>query len=122
MSLTSPEADMVDEMNSAAGKAELGTEVLENQTGVAANLASLALLQALIQGSGEYAVDSDDDTANTTAIDTGVTINGYIVQIYRSGVEVHGDAAISVATTVLTVADGSTYVLTDGDVINYIVW
>ena len=115
MTFTSDEAEMVDEMNSAAGKSDLGTEVLENQTGIAA-------LVAVVGGSGEYAVDSDDDTANTVDIDTGVTISGYIVQIYRSGVEVHGDAAISVATTVLTVADGSTYTLTDGDVINYIVW
>ena len=116
MSLTSDEADMVDEMNSAAGKADLGTEVLENQT-------SIAALVAVVGASGEYAVDSDDDTANTVDIDTGIAIAGYIVQIYRSGVELHLDAAISVATTILTVADGAgTYVLTDGDVINYIVW
>ena len=116
MTFTSDEASMVDEMNSAAGKSELGTEVLENQTDITA-------LEALVKASGEYAVDSDDDTANTVAIDTGVTITGYIVQIYRSGVELHSDAAISVATTILTVADGAaTYTLTDGDVINYLVW
>ena len=116
MTFTSEEADAIDEMNSASGKGELGTEVLENQSGIAA-------LVAVVGGSGEYTVDSDDDTANTVDIDTGVTIAGYIVQIYRSGVEVKSDAAISVATSIITVADGSaTYVLTDGDVINYIVW
>ena len=116
MSLTSDEADAVDEMNSASGKADLGTEVLENQTGIAAIVAAMG-------NPGVYTVDSDDDTANTVAINVGHTINGYIVQIYRSGVEVRLDAAISVATTVLTVADGSaTYTLTDGDVINYITW
>ena len=82
MSLTSDEAGEINEMNVAAGDAELGTEVLANQTGVAANLASLALLQAMVKASAKYTVLSGDDTANTVALDTGVTIVGYIVQTF----------------------------------------
>lgn len=69
---------------------------------------------------GSYTVTAGDDTANTTTINTGLTINTAIVQIIRSGKEVSSDPAISWATTNLTVADGATYVLTAGDVINWI--
>jgi LysM repeat protein len=69
---------------------------------------------------GSYTVTASDDTAGTTTINTGLTINTAIVQIIRSGKEVSSDPAISWSGSNLTVADGSTYVLTSGDKINWI--
>jgi hypothetical protein len=69
---------------------------------------------------GSYTVTASDDTANTTTINTGVTINTALIQIIRSGTVVSSDPVVSWATTNLTVADGSTYVLTNGDVINWV--
>ena len=78
---------------------------------------------------GKYTVVAADDTANTKSINLATAFGtdiptGFIVQILRSNVTVTGDAVITLNTTtkVLTVADGSTYVLTTGDVINYIVY
>lgn len=69
-----------------------------------------------------YTVTSDDATANTVTIATGVTIAAKVVQILRSGVVVGSDAAISSSGANLTVGDGSTYDLTAGDVVNYFVF
>ena len=118
MSLTSDEANEINEMNVAAGDAELGTEVLANQT-------SIATLEAdsLFAVAGEYTMVSGDDSAGTKAIDTGKSISGWMVQIFRAGVMVMDDAIISAATTVLTITDGAAnYVLTADDIVHYIVW
>lgn len=70
---------------------------------------------------GSYSVTAGDDTANTKAITTGLsTITTQVVQVLRSGKNVASDIAISVSGGTLTVADGSTYVLTSGDVIKWI--
>jgi LysM repeat protein len=69
---------------------------------------------------GSYTVTAGDDTAGTTTINTGLTINTAIVQIIRSGKVVSSDPSVSWATTNLTVADGTTYVLTSGDKLNWI--
>jgi len=73
--------------------------------------------------SGTYtAVQADDDTGYKL-IDTGkADAVGFIVQIVRSGVVVGADAKPSLASGVLTVADGSTYKVTAADVINWIVF
>lgn len=75
----------------------------------------------LIGGNGAYTCVTADDTANEATIDTGVaSADACLVQIYRSGVNVTGDAAISIAAGVITVADGaSTYDVTAGDIIVY---
>lgn len=66
-------------------------------------------------------VSAGEDTANTKSITTGFsTITAKVVQILRSNVPVTGDAVITVSGGTLTVADGATYVLTSGDVINWI--
>lgn len=78
---------------------------------------------------GSYTVIAADATANlkdinlASAFDTDLP-TGAIVQIFRSNVDVTGDAVITLtkATKVLRVADGSTYNMTAGDVINYIVF
>lgn len=73
--------------------------------------------------SGEYTAVAADATANQTDIVTGLanlTLAKGAVSIWRAGTNVTGDAAITepVAGTI-RVADGSTYVLTAGDVINW---
>jgi len=136
-------------MNRAAQDAELGTVVQDLQEGVAAASFSEiignrsyteenyltteesitdsldALDVALNEMSivrGSHIVLKTEETAKSVAIDTGITINGFIVQIYRSGILL-ADYDVSAATTILTIATNSNdYVVTTGDVINYIVW
>ena len=57
-------------------------------------------------------------------IDTGLTsVTGYIVQIFRSGVNINSDQGVSESSGTITVTDGgSTYELTSGDVVNWIAW
>lgn len=67
-------------------------------------------------------VSASEDTANTKTIATGITIAAAIVQITRAGAVVTDDAAVSYSGADLVVADGATYVLTENDVINYLVF
>jgi hypothetical protein len=136
-------------MNRAAQDAELGTVVQDLQEGVAAASFSEiigdrsyteenyltteesitdsldALDVALNEMSivrGSHIVLGTEETAESVEIDTGITINGFIVQIYRSGI-LQADYDVSAAITILTIAANSEdYVVTTGDVINYIVW
>ena len=136
-------------MNRAAQDAELGTVVQDLQEGVAAASFSEiigdrsyteknyltteesitdsldALDVALNEMSivrGSHIVLESEKTVGSVAIDTGITINGFIVQIYRSDI-LQADYDVSAATTILTIATNSEdYVVTTGDVINYIVW
>lgn len=136
-------------MNRAAQDAELGTVVQDLQEGVAAASFSEiigdrsyteenyltteesitdsldALDVALNEMSivrGSHIVLETEETAESVAIDTQITIGGFIVQIYRNGI-LQADYDVSAATTILTIATNSTdYEVTAGDVINYIVW
>ena len=136
-------------MNRAAQDAELGTVVQDLQEGVAAASFSEiigdrsyteenyltteesitdsldALDVALNEMSivrGSHIVLGTEETAESVAIDTGITINGFIVQIYRNDI-LQADYDVSAATTILTITTNSTdYEVTAGDVINYIVW
>ena len=65
-----------------------------------------------------------DDSANKASIDTGkADAVGCIVQIVRAGVVVGADSKpLSVTAGVIAVEDGSTYKVTTGDVINWIVF
>ncbi len=73
---------------------------------------------------GRHVVTAAEAVANVAAIDTdkpGAT--GFLVQVWRSGVDVTSDAVVSIAAGVLTVADGAaTYNMAAGDVINWIVF
>lgn len=70
---------------------------------------------------GEYTVVAGDDTANSVAIDTGLSsIESVLVQVRRAGKVATSDAAVSYTGGVLTVADGSTYVLTTNDVVSWL--
>lgn len=70
---------------------------------------------------GSYTVTAGDDTANTTAITTGLSsITTFDVKVIRSGKNVASDTSLSASGGTLTVADGSSYTLTNGDVIKWI--
>lgn len=70
--------------------------------------------------SGAHTVTAAEASANAAVISTGKSI-GFMVQIFRSGVDVTADAVISQTGGALTVADGgATYNVTAGDVINWI--
>lgn len=73
---------------------------------------------------GRHVVTSGQASANAAAIATGkADATAFLVQIYRAGVNVMSDAAISLASGTLTVADGAaTYNMTAGDVIVWQVW
>ena len=68
---------------------------------------------------GTYTVSSDDQREGTVSIDTKITVGGFIVQVYRNGILVNG-YSVSASNTKITVAtNGTNYVLTSGDIINW---
>lgn len=68
---------------------------------------------------GTYTVSSDDQREGTVSIDTKITVGGFIVQVYRNGTLVNG-YSVSASNTKITVAtNGTNYVLTSGDIINW---
>lgn len=70
---------------------------------------------------GAYTVTAGDDTANTVDITTGLdNVTAFLVQVVRSGKHVSSDPAVSVSGGTLTVANGSTYVLTAADVLHWL--
>ena len=70
---------------------------------------------------GSHTVTEGEETAGTLTIDTGLAAPvGFVVQILRSGAVATSDAAVSLSDSDLVVADGSTYSVTEGDVINWI--
>lgn len=71
-------------------------------------------------GGSHVAVDADA-TANAVSITTGAT-GGFLVQVFRSGVNIGNDVKASLTDGVLKIEDGSTYKITAGDVINWIVF
>lgn len=74
------------------------------------------------QVTGSHVATSGQASANVAVIATGLSaITSFIVQVYRANVNVAGDAVITVSGGNLSVADGATYSVTAGDVINYMV-
>ncbi len=73
---------------------------------------------------GVHTVTAEEAGANTLDIDTGkADATGFIVQIFRAGVNVMADAAVSIVDGVLTVADGAaTYSVTAGDKVHWTVF
>lgn len=107
MALTDAQKQSLNNMCISAQNAQIGT-ILQN----------VATIKT-----GKYTVVSADQTATTVSIPVGVTVNGFVVNILRAGKDVTNLAAISASTTNLVVATNSTsYVLTTGDIINYIVY
>lgn len=70
---------------------------------------------------GSHAVTAANASDGTVAIATGLnSVLSYNVMILRSDAVATSDAAISEASQAITVADGSTYTLTEADVIKWI--
>lgn len=102
-----------------------GDGIVEVDSRAAASLlsAGFSLVGNLAASGGRYTADAADATANAMDIDTGMTaVSSQIVQILRAGNVVTSDADVTVAAGVLTVADGATYSVTAGDVVNYIAY
>lgn len=79
-------------------------------------------LQKLPHG-GKHTVTSAEASANAAVIDTGKPdASAYIVQVYRAGKVVTSDAAVSLSAGKLTVGDGTSFNLTEGDVICWCVF
>lgn len=69
---------------------------------------------------GTVTVSAGQATANLVDIATGFsTITGFSLLVLRSGVNVLGDAVVTVTAGTIRVADGSTYNTTAADVIKW---
>lgn len=80
-------------------------------------------LGVVLGGFKTYTVTSADVTATQSTLASGLTaINGYIVQIYRAGVLLTGQTVTVSTTNLLISTNGTTYVLTAGDIINYYIY
>ena len=110
MAITDAQKAKINKMNRAAQDASLGTVVQTLET----NTAKIV--------KGTYTAITADATAGLKTINTGITISGFIVQVYRAGILL-ADYKVTATTTNLKIETNSTsYVVTAGDVINYIVW
>lgn len=117
MGLTEKQIYDLNNAMEANRKAALGTELDSYMDKVDA-------LEVGAVVAGKYVADADDATADLITIATGLTaITGFIVQIYRAGVYISSTAAvITVDEGDLIITQAATYVITTGDVVNYIVW
>lgn len=117
MAITNAQRDKLNAMCAGAKDTLLGTAVQTAQTDITA-------LQGLAVKSGTYTMLSADQTAGSKAIATGLgkNITGFMVQIYRSNVLVSGATTTKSSANLTIATNGSTYVVTTGDVVNYIVW
>ncbi len=110
------QAPMIDGVEVTASAADLNAT-----TNLAAGMAAVEAFAAMALKYGSYTVTADDDTANTKTIVTGLTaVAGQVVQIIRAGKVATVDAAVSHAAGNITIANGSTFVLTAADVVNWI--
>ena len=73
---------------------------------------------------GTYTSTSADASANKSVINTGKPdATGFIVQVIRANVETTAKAKISMAAGVISVENNSSdFVVTNGDVIHWIVY
>lgn len=86
--------------------------------------AGLAAKLGAFVKAGTHTVTAGEATAGSLDIATGLAgATVFIVQVYRAGVMVLEDAAVSIAAGVLTIADGAaTYAVTEDDIVNWIVF
>jgi hypothetical protein len=74
---------------------------------------------AKLPAHGRHVMTADEATANAAAILTDKpSASAFLVQVWRSGVDVTADAVVTLLDGTLTVADGAaTYSVTAGDVV-----
>jgi hypothetical protein len=89
---------------------------------VASLVALGTILQDLQKAQGKHTVTSAEATAGTVSIDAGRAVSGFVVTLIRGGNEANGAAISGVENALVVATNGSTYVLTEGDIINYIVF
>ncbi len=112
---------------SFAGLVELATSaetITGTDTARAVTPKGLADSLAAAVKRGKHTVSAGEETAGQVDIATGLAAaSAMIVQVYRAGVIVTADAVVTLAGGTLGVADGAgTYGVSEGDVINWIVF
>jgi hypothetical protein len=118
MAMTAGQIAQINKMNKASQRAALGTAVGNLETSAAA----LALIN--VKG-GSLTVTAGMDTANTTgniATGLGRNITGFIVQVYRADILQASIKVTANAANLVVLDNSTTYVLTTGDVIKWLVW
>lgn len=111
MAITAAQATKIDRSNRACQDASLGTAFKAAQE-------DIITLQNL--KSGVHTVTAGEVTATKVEIDTTITLNGALVSITRSNLQL-GQAKITLTGTILKIeSNSSNYVLTAGDLINFI--
>lgn len=107
-------------MNFESGSALEVAGVDKTQTLAKAIMAPVA---GKMMAGGAHAVTGGEGSAHTCTMATGLTtISAAVVQVIRSGKVATSDASVSYTGGNLVVADGSTYALTSGDVLNWIAY
>jgi hypothetical protein len=137
MGISDSNATKLTKMNRAAQNVTLGTLLQTMESGSAAQTvqittlmsasqtanSQIVALQAGVMGkSGSQVITSTHTNASVVTIDTGVTIKGQIVQIYRSGSLTNAGAYVTKSSGSLSIranTNGS-YILTAGDEINWL--
>jgi hypothetical protein len=110
MAITNAQASKLNKMNRASQDVSLGT-LIQGMQGIDSKIVT-----------GKYVIVAADQTAGSKTINTGITISGFIVQVYRAGILL-GDYKVTSDTTNLKVeTNGTDYVLTTGDIVEYIVF
>ena len=101
--------------------ADLNNAMEANRRAGVGNLLSQVDGQAIVRGT--YTCVTADDTAVLKDLVTGLTaIAGWQIDIYRSNIKNGADVVVTATGGTLRVADGSTYKLTNGDKIYWLVW
>ena len=113
--------EKLNRMCRAANDASIGTFVQLAQSDIATAQTDIATLQGKAVY-GVYTVTAADVTATNSTINTSKTIAGQIVSVMRASLQLPS-AKVTFATTNLKIeTNGTAYVLTAGDIINYIIW
>ena len=81
------------------------------------------VIQTIQNQAGTHTVTAGEETAGSVDIDSGLTsVAGFIVQVYRAGILL-ASYDVSASAGVVTVAtNGTDYVVTEADVINYFIY
>jgi hypothetical protein len=114
-------------MNKAAEKAALGTNLQGVQDSLntfsSFVLTTLGSMSSVAPLSSSHVVTSAEATADAVELQPGVaSFTNYIIQIYRSGVCLTGfDTTIDVGKITIS-TNGSEYDVTEGDIINSIIY
>ncbi len=108
MAITAAQATKINKMNRAAKDATLGTAVRTAETNITALQSSSSGSAYTLGASGSYTAVAADASNSKIAITTGLAaVNGFIVQVRRSGSAMPFMAAFagSVAGTIAVIKD-----------------